>query len=220
MKYNRLGSSDLNVSEICLGTMTWGEQNSEKEAHEQLHYAVSRGINFIDAAEMYPVPPKAETQGRTESYLGTWLRKQQRDKVIVATKITAPGRGFNWVRGGPEAVDRKSIQEALNGSLRRLQTDYVDLYQIHWPDRYLPLFGNVFYDPKRNARLYLSKISSRPSPSSSRPARSVTSDCPTSHLGAHWSSSVSRGRRGCRWWPRPRTPTICSTVLMKPVCRK
>jgi hypothetical protein len=117
MKYNRLGSSDLNVSEICLGTMTWGEQNSEKEAHEQLHYAVSRGINFIDAAEMYPVPPKAETQGRTESYLGTWLRKQQRDKVIVATKITAPGRGFNWVRGGPEAVDRKSIQEALNGSL-------------------------------------------------------------------------------------------------------
>jgi len=147
MKYNKLGPSDLNVSEICLGTMTWGEQNSEKEAHQQLDYAVSRGINFVDAAEMYPVPPRAETQGRTESFLGTWLTRQQRDKVIVATKITAPGRGFNWVRGGPKAVDRKGIQEALNGSLKRLQTDYVDLYQIHWPDRYLPLFGNIFYDP-------------------------------------------------------------------------
>ena len=149
MKYNKLGASDLTVSEICLGTMTWGEQNSEKEAHQQLDYAVSRGINFIDAAEMYPVPPKAETQGRTESYLGTWLRKRQRDKLIVATKFTSPGRGFNWVRGGPKAVDRKSIQEALNGSLKRLQADHVDLYQIHWPDRYLPLFGNMFYDPKQ-----------------------------------------------------------------------
>ncbi|HKQ23087.1 MAG TPA: NADP(H)-dependent aldo-keto reductase [Burkholderiales bacterium] len=147
MKHNKLGSSDLNVSEFCLGTMTWGEQNSEREAHQQLDYAVSRGINFVDAAEMYPVPPKAETQGRTESYLGTWLRKQPRDKIIVATKITAPGRGFNWVRGGPKAVDRKGIQEALNGSLKRLQTDHVDLYQIHWPDRYLPLFGNMFYEP-------------------------------------------------------------------------
>jgi len=147
MKYNKLGSSDLKVSEICLGTMTWGEQNTEKDAHQQLDYAVSRGINFVDAAEMYPVPPKAETQGRTESFLGTWLRKQRRDKIIVATKITAPGRGFNWVRGGPKSVDRKSIKEALNRSLKRLQTDYVDLYQIHWPDRYLPLFGNIFYDP-------------------------------------------------------------------------
>ena len=149
MKYNKLGSSDLNVSEFCLGTMTWGEQNSEREAHQQLDYAVLRGINFVDAAEMYPVPPKAETQGRTESYLGTWLRKQPRDKMIVATKITAPGRGFNWVRGGPKAVDRKGIQEALNGSLKRLQTDHVDLYQIHWPDRYLPLFGNMFYEPQQ-----------------------------------------------------------------------
>ncbi len=149
MKYNKLGSGDLKVSEICLGTMTWGEQNTEKDAHQQLDYAVSRGINFVDAAEMYPVPPKAETQGRTESFLGTWLRKQQRDRIIVATKITAPGRGFNWVRGGPKSVDRKSIKEALNRSLKRLQTDYVDLYQIHWPDRYLPLFGNIFYDPEQ-----------------------------------------------------------------------
>ncbi|HEY5928809.1 MAG TPA: aldo/keto reductase, partial [Burkholderiales bacterium] len=122
MKYNALGSSKLTVSSICLGTMTWGEQNSEKEAHEQLDYAVSRGIKFIDAAEMYPVPPKAETQGRTEAYLGTWLKQQQRDKLVVATKIPAPGRGFGWVGGGPKAIDRKSIQEALDSSLKRLQT--------------------------------------------------------------------------------------------------
>ncbi len=147
MKYNKLGSSDLGVSEICLGTMTWGEQNSESDAHQQLDYAVSRGINFVDVAEMYPVPPKAQTQGRSEAYLGSWLKKQSRDKVIVATKITTQGRGFGWVRGGPGLLGRKTIQEALDGSLQRLQTDYVDLYQIHWPDRYLPVFGNVFYEP-------------------------------------------------------------------------
>ena len=149
MKYNKLGSSDLNVSEICLGTMTWGEQNSEGDAHRQLDYAVSRGINFVDVAEMYPVPPKAETQGRTEACLGSWLKKQARDKLIVATKITAQGRGFEWVRGGPGPIGKKTIQEALDGSLKRLRTDYVDLYQIHWPDRYLPLFGNTFYDPRQ-----------------------------------------------------------------------
>ena len=99
MKRNRLGASGLEVSDICLGTMTWGEQNSEAEAHEQLAFARARGVNFVDAAEMYPVPPRAETQGRTEAILGSWLRKQPRDQVIVATKITAPGRGFNWVRG-------------------------------------------------------------------------------------------------------------------------
>jgi aryl-alcohol dehydrogenase-like predicted oxidoreductase len=147
MKYNKLGSSELSVSEVCLGTMTWGEQNSEAEAHQQLDYAVSRGINFIDVAEMYPVPPRAETQGRSEAFLGSWLKNKARDKLVVATKITAQGRGFGWVRGGPGPIGRKTIQEALEGSLKRLQTDYVDLYQIHWPDRYLPLFGNTFYDP-------------------------------------------------------------------------
>jgi len=149
MEYRRLGTSELDVSEICLGTMTWGEQNTEQEAHEQLDYAVSRGVNFIDAAEMYPVPPRGETQGRTEAYLGTWLKRQQRSKLIVATKITSSGRGFAWVRGGPTAIDRKSVREALEGSLQRLQTDYVDLYQIHWPDRYVPSFGKSFYEPSQ-----------------------------------------------------------------------
>ena len=147
MKYNVLGASELKVSEICLGTMTFGEQNSEAQAHQQLDYALSRGINFLDAAEMYPVPPRAETQGRTEEYVGSWLKKQQRDKVVVATKITAPGRGFEWIRGGPKAIDKASVEQAVNASLQRLQTDYIDLYQIHWPDRYFPNFGQAFYDP-------------------------------------------------------------------------
>jgi len=149
MRYNRLGSSDLRVSEICLGTMTWGEQNAEAEAHQQLDYAVSRGINFIDAAEMYPVPPRAETQGRTEAILGTWLKQQQRDKLIVATKIAAPRPGLTWLRGGSLAVDRNNIRGAIDGSLKRLQTDYIDLYQVHWPDRYVPVFGQTLYDPRQ-----------------------------------------------------------------------
>jgi aryl-alcohol dehydrogenase (NADP+) len=147
MEYRKLGESELSVSDICLGTMTWGEQNTEAEAHAQLDYAIAQGVNFIDAAEMYPVPPRAETTGRTESYLGTWLKKQRRDKLIVATKITSTGRGFGWVRGGPTAIDRKSVREAVDGSLKRLQTDYIDLYQIHWPDRYVPSFGTWSYDP-------------------------------------------------------------------------
>lgn len=147
MQYRRLGRSDLDVSEICLGTMTWGEQNDLGDAHEQLDFAVSEGVNFVDAAEMYPVPPRGETQGRTEAILGEWLRKGPRDRVIVATKITAPGRGFGWVRNGPTAIDLASVRAALEGSLERLQTDYVDLYQIHWPDRYVPSFGKVAYEP-------------------------------------------------------------------------
>jgi aryl-alcohol dehydrogenase (NADP+) len=147
MRLNKLGHCDLKVSEICLGTMTWGEQNSEQDAHEQLDYALSRGINFVDAAEMYPVPPRAQTQGRTEAFLGSWLKKQRRDRVIVATKVTGPGRGFAWVRGGELAINRKNVLSAVDGSLKRLHTDYIDLYQIHWPDRYLPLFGKSFYDP-------------------------------------------------------------------------
>jgi aryl-alcohol dehydrogenase-like predicted oxidoreductase len=146
MKYNQLGSSDLNVSEICLGTMTFGEQNTEADAHAQLDMAIDYGVNFIDTAEMYPVAPRAETQGRTERYVGSWLKKQQRDKLIVATKITGPSRGFDWIRGGPK-VTKAHIHTAIDDSLKRLQTDYVDLYQIHWPDRYVPMFGSTSYDP-------------------------------------------------------------------------
>lgn len=145
MEYRRLGSSDLNVSALALGTMTFGEQNSEADAHAQLDYAVARGINFIDTAEMYPVAPRAETVHRTESHIGTWLRRQQRDKLIVATKIAGPARGFSWIRGTPR-INREHLTAAIDGSLRRLQTDYIDLYQIHWPDRYVPMFGSTSYD--------------------------------------------------------------------------
>lgn len=147
MEYRRLGNSDLKVSEICLGTMTFGEQNTQAEAHEQLDHAVASGINFIDTAEMYPVPPRAETQGRTEQHVGSWLRQQRRDELIIATKITGAGRSsLNHVRGGPR-VTREQVRQAIDDSLQRLQTDYVDLYQIHWPDRYVPKFGQVYYDP-------------------------------------------------------------------------
>jgi len=145
MEYQQLGNSDLRVSALCLGTMTFGEQNSETEAHAQLDYAVSRGVNFIDAAEMYPVPPRAETQGRTESYIGSWLKQQRRDSLIVATKIAGPSRGFAWIRNSPR-IDRRNLEAAIDASLLRLQTDYVDLYQIHWPDRYVPMFGASSYD--------------------------------------------------------------------------
>ncbi len=145
MEYRQLGTSDLKVSALAIGTMTFGEQNSEAEAHAQLDLAVSHGVNFIDTAEMYPVAPRAETAGRTESYVGTWLKHQSRGQLIVATKIAGPARGFTWIRNTPR-IDRAQINAAIDGSLRRLRTDYVDLYQIHWPDRYVPMFGATSYD--------------------------------------------------------------------------
>lgn len=148
MQYNFLGESDLKVSKICLGTMTFGQQNSIDEAHQQLNYARDRGVNFIDAAEMYPVPPRAETYGMTETYIGEWLKHQQRDRIIVATKIIGAGRGFKWVRNGVNKVDRDNIKQAVDDSLKRLQTDYIDLYQIHWPERFVPMFGQTIFDPK------------------------------------------------------------------------
>ncbi|WP_055077590.1 NADP(H)-dependent aldo-keto reductase [Pseudanabaena sp. 'Roaring Creek'] len=158
MEYKRLGSSDLLVSEICLGTMTYGQQNTIAEAHEQLDYAIAQGVNFIDTAEMYPVPPKAETQGRTEQYIGEWLAqpriKQQRDKLIVATKIIGTGRNYNWLRDDAiAALSRKNIFQAVDDSLKRLQTDYIDLYQIHWPDRNVPMFGQVAFDPQQEREM-------------------------------------------------------------------
>ena len=158
MEYKRLGSSDLLVSSICLGTMTYGQQNTIAEAHEQLDYAIAAGINFIDTAEMYPVPPKAETQGRTEKYIGEWLAKpnikQQRDKLIIATKIIGTGRNYKWLRDDAiAALSRKNILQAVDDSLKRLQTDYIDLYQIHWPDRNVPIFGQVAFDPQQEREI-------------------------------------------------------------------
>lgn len=149
MKYNQLGDSDLQVSEICLGTMTFGQQNTIGEAHQQLDYAIAQGVNFIDTAEMYPVPVQEHTQGLTETYIGEWLTRQQRDQLIVATKIAGPGRDFHWLRAGQQQVDRKNITQAVEDSLRRLKTDYIDLYQIHWPDRSVPQFGETIFDPSR-----------------------------------------------------------------------
>ncbi len=138
MKLCPLGRTGLNVSRVGLGTMTWGEQNSEQEAHEQLDYAVAQGVNFIDAAEMYPVPPRAETQGRN------------RERVILATKVTGPA-DMPWLRGGPHP-SRAQIRQALEASLRRLQTDSVDLYQVHWPDRSTNFFGRLGYEHKDDDR--------------------------------------------------------------------
>jgi aryl-alcohol dehydrogenase-like predicted oxidoreductase len=148
VKYTKLGNSDLQVSEIALGTMTFGQQNTLAEACAQLDYALAQGVNFIDTAEMYPVPAKAETQGRTEEYVGQWLRRQARDKVIIGTKVAGPARGMAWVRNGPLSLDRANIMAALEDSLQRLQTDYIDLYQIHWPARNVPMFGKSSYQPE------------------------------------------------------------------------
>lgn len=149
MEYRPLGTSGIDVSALCLGTMTWGEQNTEAEAHQQLDYAVSRGINFIDAAEMYPVPPRAETQGLTEQYIGSWLKgRQDRDQLVLATKIAGPG--LDTVRDGNSRFTADQLREAVEGSLRRLQTDYIDLYQLHWPARNANYFGKLGYQPARD----------------------------------------------------------------------
>jgi len=145
----RLGNSDLEVSKICLGTMTFGEQNTEAEGHSQLDYALERGVNFIDTAEMYPVMPRAETTGATERIIGSWLKASGRRKdVILATKIAGPSQ-MQWIRNGENNFDRKNIRAAIEGSLQRLQTDYIDLYQLHWPSRNVPVFGQLFFDPRR-----------------------------------------------------------------------
>lgn len=147
MNYRPLGDSELHVSSICLGTMTYGQQNTEAEAHSQLDYAFEHGINFVDTAEMYPVPPCAETYSKTETIVGNWLKNQPRDKVILATKAAGPRRSLTWIRGGPAAFDRANLRLAIEGSLIRLRTDYIDLYQLHWPERNVPIFGQYQFDP-------------------------------------------------------------------------
>lgn len=144
MQYNKLPHSTLEVSKICLGTMTYGEQNTEQEAFSQLDYALERGVNFIDTAEMYPVPPKANTQGLTEQYIGNWLAKSgKREKVVLATKVAGP-RNVPHIRDNM-SLDRRNIHLAIDDSLKRLQTDYVDLYQLHWPQRQTNCFGQLNY---------------------------------------------------------------------------
>ena len=146
MKYNKLGHTNIEVSQMCLGTMTWGEQNTEKEAFEQLDFAIEAGINFIDVAEMYPVPPRKETYGLTESYVGNWLSKRKdRDNLIIATKISAKAEWLPYIRDGQIKLDKKNIVQALDDSLKRLKTDYIDLYQMHWPERDTNFFGRLGY---------------------------------------------------------------------------
>ena len=147
MEYRRLGRSDIEVSLICLGSMTWGEQNSEAEGFQQLDFAVDQGINFIDTAEMYAAPPRRETCGRSEEIIGNWLAARGgRDRLVLATKIAGPSDGLDYIRGGRTRLNRHHIAEALEGSLRRLKTDYVDLYQLHWPDRPIKAFGQLGYE--------------------------------------------------------------------------
>lgn len=149
MEYRTLGRNGPQVSAVCLGTMTFGQQNSEAEGHAQLDLARERGINFIDTAEMYPVPARAETSGATESIVGGWLARQDRERLVIATKVAGPARSLGWIRGGPLALDRANIRAAVEGSLRRLRTDYIDLYQLHWPERNQPMFGQWQYEPDK-----------------------------------------------------------------------
>ena len=148
MQLRTLPGTQLQVSEVCLGTMTWGEQNTQAEAASQLDYALAQGINFIDTAEMYPVPPNATTQGRTESFLGNLLARHRRDGLVIATKVAGPGRRA-WIRGGRTDLTRDVIAEAVDTSLARLKIDVIDLYQIHWPQRNVPMFGATEFDPAK-----------------------------------------------------------------------
>lgn len=149
MQKVQLGSSHLNVTKICLGTMTFGEQNTEADAHSQLDYALERGINFIDTAEVYPVMARAETQGATERFIGSWLKKSgMRDKVVLATKAAGPNPNVGWIRGDKRNFDAANLRAAVDTSLRRLQTDHIDLYQLHWPSRNVPIFGASVFDPR------------------------------------------------------------------------
>jgi len=152
MKNIQLGRSELHVSPICLGTMTFGEQVDEPMTHRLLSHAVARGVTFWDTAEMYAVPPRAETFQLTEAYLGNWIAKTPgaRSKLTLATKVAGPSRGMPWVRDGAMDVTAQQIIDACEGSLRRLQTDVIDLYQLHWPTRNVPLFGQMYFDPTKD----------------------------------------------------------------------
>ena len=147
MNYKKLGNTDIDVSTICLGTMTWGEQNTQAEGFEQMDYALSQGVNFWDTAELYAIPPKESTYGKTEEVIGNWFEKtKKRSEVVLATKVSGPG--LDWIRGGGNQYDEKNLNDAVNGSLKRLKTDYRDLYQLHWPERKSNFFGRLGYQHK------------------------------------------------------------------------
>ena len=149
MNYRKLGNTDLEVSTICLGTMTWGEQNTQEEGFEQMDFALDQGINFFDTAELYAVPPREETYGHTESIIGNWFEKtKKREKVILATKVAGPAR--DYLRKGENSFVGKNLDDALNDSLKRLKTDYIDLYQLHWPERNVNIFGKLGYVHEEN----------------------------------------------------------------------
>ena len=144
MNYKKLGNTDIEVSTICLGTMTWGEQNTQEEGFEQMNYALDQGVNFWDTAELYAIPPKKNTYGKTEEVIGNWFNNtKKREEIILATKVTGPG--LSWIRGGGNQYDDKNLNEAVNESLKRLKTDYIDLYQLHWPERNSNFFGKLGY---------------------------------------------------------------------------
>ena len=151
MKFKKLGNTDLNVSLICLGTMTYGEQNTQDQGFEQMDYAIEKGINFFDTAELYAIPPKEKTYGKTEEIIGNWFQERKnRKKIILASKIAGPG--LKWIRGGGGQFSPKSMEEALNNSLERLKTDYIDLYQLHWPERNTNYFGELNYEHDENEK--------------------------------------------------------------------
>ncbi len=155
MKYRKLGTTGLDVSVICLGTMTFGEQNNQKDAFNQMDYSLDRGVNFFDTAELYAVMPRKETYGKTEEIIGNWLKdRKNREKIILASKIVSKSDGLEWIRNGSKSLgfDKKNMNAAIDASLKRLKTDYIDLYQLHWPERKVPLFGQLDYkhDPNDN----------------------------------------------------------------------
>ena len=148
MKYQQLGDSDLLVSKLCIGTMTYGHQNTYEDLEKNFDYLIAQGVNFIDTSETYPFPNPQKVLGLTEEYIGKWLVKQKREQIIVATKIAGVNDQLTWIRNGNNRIDKVNVTQAVEASLKRLQTDYIDLYQIHWPDRYVPLFSQPDYNPQ------------------------------------------------------------------------
>jgi len=186
MRYRKLGNTDIEVSVICLGTMTWGEQNTRAEAFEQMDYAFAQGVNFFDAAELYPIPPRSDTYGQTEAFISEWLKKTgNRERIVLASKIAGPGEGWiDHIRKGRTRFNRANLQAALEGSLRRLRVDCIDLYQLHWPERNTNFFGKRGFEPGEESDLTPVAETLAVLRNSCRAARSATSACPTRPRGA------------------------------------